>query len=218
MRNGWVIEEEIIEWVGSERSFARETLLINPQGTIVARRLANTITRTEICLFVHGDRCFRWHSSDPRQVVYARLSAEVQSSLMGRFVLYHGLDRSLIFLGQRARWKLLKDANHREYPSITEPASVRKYQLDPPFGKARTVEWRLFSPFPPQPTGVIAELWVDNDLYRRHLLLQSREATMQEVEMFKVPRGASPRPVAVEAVMFFPIGGYEVVVPEEMGK
>lgn len=215
MRNGWTIEEEIIEWVGSERSFARETRLINPQGAIVARRLANTTTRTELCLFVQNDQCFRWHSTDPKQVVYARLPAEVQSRLMERFVLYHGLDRSLIFLGQRARWILLECARSLEPPYLIEPISVEKYRLEPPFGQMVSVEWRLFPSVPPQPTGSIAELRVDDRLYRRHLLLLSRQASANEVELFKVPRGASLRPVPVEAVTFFPIGGYEIVVPED---
>lgn len=215
MRNGWTIEEEIIEWVESERSFARETRLINPQGAIVARRLANTTTRTELCLFVQDDQCFRWHSTDPKQVVYARLSAEVRSRLMGRFVLYHGLDRPLIFLGRRVRWILLERARYLEPPYIIEPVSVEKYRVESPLGKVVTVEWRVFPSVPPQPKGSIAELRVDNSLYRRHLLLQSRQASANEVELFKVPRGALLRAVPVEAVTFFPIGGYEIVVPEE---
>ncbi|MFN3691228.1 MAG: hypothetical protein ACK4UU_09925, partial [Fimbriimonadales bacterium] len=120
-----------------------------------------------------------------------------------------------IFLGQRVRWILLERTRSLEPPYIIEPVSVEKYRVESPWGKVMTVEWRVFPSISPVPKGSIAELKVDNNLYRRHFLLQSRRANANEVELFKVPRGASLRAVPVEVVTFFPIGGYEIVVPEE---
>lgn len=223
----WIVEEEYIEWPGTEIGqgicFARETRLVNQRGEVVVRRLASHGSTWEAWLVLRDYRCISYRETDAfSDGQEASLSPALRSSLVSNHALFiYDWDFQLLTPSTAIKWRQKRREQVSTYRAFglyqANYMTVSSYQSESA-PQAHVLEWRVYSVseylggYP-----VYRELLLDNRPVRRHKLLYRRPISDQAASVWmRVPRDIRIRPNSVDWVLLF--AGYRVFQFDDMGK
>lgn len=197
MNEQLILKEDLIEWgednVGGLRNlslYAREVCLINSKGHVVARRLAGQSNIFETYLRVRNDSCQGWKEVLDN-VHTTELSSEVKDHLLNNGLLFYS-QYDFPFISMKPyRWSLTNRSTFKKSECISKyqisSISEEIYKVEGGF-RSNKIEWRVFFTYIPGfflSIPAYSELWLDDKLFRRHLMLHRRWASPKDSEQFE---------------------------------